>query len=117
MSLNQTKKGSHPSSLGGCPALQKKFIRKHFKHFQLLRDGNVALYEREPIDGTTGVHYEVIIIRTIKEQNINGSIIPAREKYPTAREWGLYGWTHIEFRKATIHYKEKVIENQASKNK
>lgn len=56
---------------------------------QIERAGQIAIFEGPQ----TGM-FEVIVIQ-VKPPGIcpSGSIVPLREVYPVAEQWGTYGWT------------------------
>lgn len=73
--------------------LPLEFKRDGFTHKQVVRDGNVAIYERTKPEHSQP-HYEVVIIREHKARDTGNFKVEAGEHYPSSEEWGIYGWTY-----------------------
>ena len=72
-----------------------KFTSKGFTHEQLLREGNVALFQRYQSDASK-CHYEVILVQSHNGRKIGGTFLEPAEFYPSTSTWGQYGWTFTE---------------------
>jgi hypothetical protein len=71
-----------------------EFIASGFRHKQVCREGNLAIYVRSKV-GSTDCHFE-----TIRIKSHNGFKIPGTEKmsdpseyYPGPNSWGKDGFT------------------------
>ena len=70
--------------------LQKEFNSKGFHHKQLIRRGNIAIFERSK---GTATHLETIIIGSHNGYTLAGVYIEPSETYPSTANWGSRGWT------------------------
>jgi hypothetical protein len=96
--------------------LEKKFTCKNFSYKQLVREGNVAIYEQKLIEAKdTRSRYEVIVIRSHEGYEINGNKIAPSEMYPSANQWGQLGWTCLALEDAQKRFKK--VKNSESKKK
>jgi hypothetical protein len=94
--------------------LEKKFTNKNFSYKQIVREGNVAIYEQKLIDTEpTSSRYEVIVIRSHNGYEINGNKIAPSEMYPSANQWGQLGWTCVNLPDAQKRFKK--VKNSESK--
>ena len=100
--------------------LEKKITNKNFSYKQIIREGNVAIYEQRLIDAedtkTTNKRYEVIVIKSHDGYEINGNKIASSEMYPSANHWGTLGWTCMTMEDAQKRYK-KVRNSESKKQK
>jgi hypothetical protein len=100
--------------------LEKKITNKNFSYKQIIREGNVAIYEQRLIDAedtkTTNKRYEVIVIKSHDGYEINGNKIAPSEMYPSANHWGTLGWTCMTMEDAQKRYK-KVRNSESKKQK
>jgi hypothetical protein len=85
--------------------LEKEFIKHKFKHLQLKREGDVAIYIRKKEDARNW-HYEVIKITRHDGHELFGNKIQPAEIYPSASTWGTFGWTYNTIELAEIKFKE-----------
>jgi hypothetical protein len=61
---------------------------------QIWRKEHVAVYERSLSKEKPAHELELIIVRIKGESRTpSGDIVPQREAYPSASEWGTYGWS------------------------
>ena len=74
--------------------VKKQFTRCGFYHKQVMREGNVAIFERGPLNGDS-THYELVNISSHNGYKMGNSYIEAAETYPGASLWGLQGWTYM----------------------
>jgi len=79
--------------------LPTEFKSKGFLHRQVMRSGNIAIFERWKPSQTH--HFEVILIRVQKPSHRFGKDYPAKERYPSAAEWGVFAWTCRDLSDAT----------------
>lgn len=91
-----------------------KFSKKGFKHLQLQREGDVALYKRSSIEFPKSVHYEVVIISSHDGISINGNFIEAGELYPSSSQWGDKGWTYTSLELAEAGFSKALKRHKAS---
>lgn len=80
--------------------IEKKFVWKGAKRKLLDRKHDVAMYA---VDGGGKPSYEVVVVRNRKSDvYIDGrKICSAGDEYlPSQREWGIYGFTHINLKDA-----------------
>jgi hypothetical protein len=80
--------------------LRKKINRKDFQYNQILREGNLAIYEQFSKKLNKIAGYEVIRISLHKAYKIQGIEFPAGESYPGDSQWGTMGWTFTDLEKA-----------------
>lgn len=78
--------------------LSSHIVKGRFVYVQILREGNLAIYEkRDKRSPDSGVRsYEVILItQAPRNLYIRGTLIYAEgdEIYPAPSFWGQYGWT------------------------
>lgn len=68
-------------------------------HEQIARDGDVALYRRSRNGAQE--HFEVIVVQKSKggEAKMGGVdvVFEPKERYPSAEDWGTFGWTYTTF--------------------
>lgn len=80
----------------------------HKSTFKMLsRVGDTALYERSSKAGNK--EWEVVKIRIKKEQTIGEYEYPEQEQYPSASQWGVYGWTSMSLENAKKKFEEVCI--------
>jgi hypothetical protein len=95
--------------------LEKKFTNKNFSYKQILREGNLAIYEQTLIDSDAkNKRYEVIIIKSHDGYEIAGNVLPPGEMYPSANQWGKLGWTCMDIKDAEKRFK-KVKHSESKK--
>ncbi len=103
---------------GGVVPLSKKIRKQGFTFTQVLRRGNVAIYEQMK-PGWAKPGYEVIIIRVGKGHYLSDQKDSLMERYPTNNEWGKYGWTHTieeDARTAANNaYREELLKQEGKK--
>jgi hypothetical protein len=98
--------------------LEKQFTSKGFEFNQVLRKGNMAIYEKGRAE-SSNKSYELIYIKSHNGYEIAGNKIPPSEIYPSDSSWGTYGWTYITFDEAKSKFDEKlklVTENENDKS-
>lgn len=87
--------------------LEKKFTNKNFSYKQIIREGDIAIYEQMLIDpDAKNKRYEVIIIKSHNGYEIAGNKLPPSEMYPSANQWGKLGWTFIDLPDAEKKFKK-----------
>jgi hypothetical protein len=69
--------------------LRTSFSRDGFSYRQVWRDGDVAVFQYDSRGGS----FEVVTIVVEPERVKFGKLTPAHEVYPTASQWGTYGWS------------------------
>ena|SRR5258705_9977944 len=81
--------------------LETKFKSNGFTHVQIARKGNLAIYKRfKKIRDVKICYFEVVIVRVSPEWTAFGQTFPEVEKYPTAKQWGVDGWTYNDLESA-----------------
>jgi hypothetical protein len=86
-------------------SLPLKFVKKGFKHTQIKREGDVALYKRQSGENSKVFHFEVVIISSHNGTTIEGNFIEPGELYPSSSQWGDKGWTCITLEDAEKRFK------------
>lgn len=94
-----------------------KIIDKHqYRYEQIWRKGRIAIYKQSyrPNSGFENInpHYEVIIIRLVKEDTKLG--IPAREAYPSTIDWSTKGWTYFTYEEAVQKVGKLLLKRRFS---
>jgi hypothetical protein len=84
--------------------LAKNFKQKGFNFSQVKRDGDFAIFEKVPVNGTH-TSYEVIIISRHNGYELGGQYIEPAETYPSSSQWGTKGWTHTTLKSAEAKLK------------
>lgn len=78
--------------------------QKEFQFKQLLRENNIALYEKKSKDIT---YYETIIIQKHDGRTMPGGVfVEPSEFYPSDNMFGQYGWCYNDKEMAENKYKE-----------
>ena len=72
--------------------LDKEIRKNGFTYKQIDRTPTTALYSQYTKDETLAGH-EVFHIKTIKERIMFGTAIPAHEKFPSDRDFGITAWS------------------------
>ena len=74
--------------------IKTEFASKGFEYKQILRDGDLAIYEQKSKNPKrTNIDYEVIRIRRHNGYKIADQSFPPSEMYPSNSQWGTFGWT------------------------
>lgn len=94
--------------------IEKSFTSKGFEFKQILRDGDMAIYEKLA-PGSKCSSYELIHITSHNGYVIAGNKIPPSEVYPSDSQWGVYGWTYPTLQAAKAKLKEKIEVIKKSK--
>jgi hypothetical protein len=84
--------------------MKTEFTKDGFRHEQLMRSGQIALFERWKPDQP--VHYEVVRIREHKAYKLGTAEIPAGEHYPSTSSWGTDGFTYRDEADAVAKYRQ-----------
>jgi hypothetical protein len=84
--------------------------QKEFNFKQIRREGDVALFEKRDILQPEIVYYEAIHIRKFNAYSMGGVDFPAGERYPSDREFGIYGWCCGSLELAEIRFEEFLIK-------
>lgn len=93
--------------------LDKEIKKNGFTYKQIERNPTTALYAQYTNAGQLAGH-EVFHIKTIKERIMFGMVIPAHEKFPADRDFGITAWSvGIDKTRALKRFKE--ISNFAKK--
>jgi len=87
--------------------IEKSFVSKGFEFKQVLRDGDMAIYEKHA-PGSKCSSYELIHITSHNGYVIAGNKIPPSEVYPGDSQWGTYGWTYTTLKDAKAKLDEKL---------
>ena len=85
--------------------LEKVFIKTGFRHEQVSRKNNIAIYKRTQL-GSKSPHYEIIKIGRHNGYKMGGAYIEPAETYPGNSLWGIQGWTTNDLSVARDKYNE-----------
>ena len=98
--------------------IEKSFVSKGFEFKQILRDGDMAIYEKRA-PGSNCSNYELIHITSHNGYVIGGNKIPPSEVYPGDSQWGTHGWSYptLELAKSKLKTKKVVIEKNKETKK
>lgn len=70
---------------------------------QIWREGDVAVYERSLSVGKSPHELEMVTVRQLGDKTMpDGKISLAHEIYPSASEWGKFGWSFPIWQKAWV---------------
>lgn len=72
--------------------IEKVFIKTGFRHQQVVRKKDYAIYKRTQL-GSGNSHYEVVKIGKHNGYKLGSSYIEPSETYPGNSLWGIQGWT------------------------
>jgi hypothetical protein len=72
--------------------LKTQFRKGGFDYRQIMREGDVAIFEQR-WGKSPNVCYEVVRIRRHDGFHKGGVFIEPAEMYPRSEEWGVHGWT------------------------
>lgn len=95
--------------------IEKTFSSKGFEFKQIMRDGDMAIYEK-CAPGSKNPNYELIHITSHNGYVIGGNKIPPSEVYPSDTQWGVHGWTYVTLKDAKSKLKEKAAVIQKNKD-
>jgi len=74
--------------------VETEFDLGHYRHTQLERVGDIAIYQQQHKENPKVIRYEVVRIRIASAHTWpNGTMSPEREFYPGANTWGRDGFT------------------------
>jgi hypothetical protein len=79
--------------------IPEQFTESGFTHRQLVREGRVAIFERQHANASLP-HFEVVVIDSHNGYEIAGVQCPPAEMYPGAKQWGKKGWTFTDHSQA-----------------
>lgn len=98
-------------------SLPLKFVKKGFRHTQIKRERDVALYKRQSLENSKVFHFEVVVISSHNGTTIEGNYIEPGELYPSSSQWGDKGWTCISLEAAEEKFKnvQKHVKNLSIK--
>ena len=100
--------------------LEKSFVSdKHkFQFEQLARTGNIALYKKSLIEGTT-YGFELIKITSHNGYEMGGVWIEPAEMYPGNEQWGVKGFSYTQerFEQALEHFDRLVKQDRVKTEK
>ena len=86
--------------------IEKSFVSKGFEFKQILRNGDMAIYEK-CAPGSKNPNYELVHITSHNGYVIGGNKIPPSEVYPSDTQWGVHGWTYTTLQGAKDNLKVK----------
>ena len=84
--------------------IEKIFTKCGFRHEQVKRNGDIALFKRTQIGSGARPHFEVVRLSSHGGYEINGSYVKSAEIYPGPSLWGVRGWTYCDIESATSKY-------------
>ena len=85
--------------------VKKQFIKTGFTFKQIIRVGQVAIYEQSGPNWKSP-RYEVVNINKHAGYKIGSQFVKAAETYPGASLWGMQGWTYFTLEEAENKFKE-----------
>jgi hypothetical protein len=91
--------------------IEKSFVSKGFEFKQIVRNGDMAVYEK-CAPNSKCPNYELIHITCHNGYEIQGNKIPPSEVYPGDSQWGTHGWTYttLQDAKENLKVKAAIIE-------
>ena len=75
--------------------LPKQFRKGGFVYDQIIRSGNLAIYQQHK-PGQSGKWFEVGIIKANPRYEAYGKVIEASESWPPSTQWGVFAWTYSD---------------------
>ena len=96
--------------------LPKQLERHGFSLKQIKRIANIAIYEAKYLGATSRSKIQGYIVAKIthaKEGILpDGTVVPAREAFPSPSKFGKYGWFYMpkSLETATTHFDELVAQ-------
>jgi hypothetical protein len=85
--------------------LAARFKRHGFDFELICRVGPIAIYKRSRRNHS--LSFEVVVLRPTPERTLpDGTIVPAKERYPTSLEWGEYGWSCTSLDRAQAKFRQ-----------
>jgi hypothetical protein len=96
--------------------LETNFTFKNFRHIQLKREGDVALFQKTSEPGNHSPEafeagYEVVVVGRREAGEIFGNIVEASETYPSNEQWGIKGWTYTNLKDAEKRFSKLTKTN------
>ncbi len=98
------KRKSHTGTIKTLPVELRK---NGYDYTLVLRGRRSCIYEQTVSDSVN--YYEVFLIRTKPESNINGKVIPAHEWFPNNEAFGNWAWTYRDYSRAKNKF--DLLEN------
>jgi hypothetical protein len=93
--------------------LPKIFCKHGNEYRQIDRRGMVAIYGL--YRGGVLRDYDVVIIQNRAACFLGGRFIPAKEAYPSASQWGIFGWTYLAAEKGKAFAHFETCDKQLNK--
>lgn len=91
--------------------LETNFTLKGFRHTQLKREGDIAIFHKVAMEGP--IHpkafdagFEVAVISRHDGYEIAGNHFPPAEIYPSNEQWGTRGWSFQDLMHAEIKFED-----------
>jgi hypothetical protein len=94
--------------------LPERFSLDGFDFRQLLRSGDVVLFEKSKPKAARPC-FEVCIVERRPEEEFQGRNYPAREAIPPPQLWGHTAWTFSDFGRARAKFGELVRDQLKQK--
>lgn len=92
--------------------IKDNFIKFDDIFTQIIRNGNIAIYERTRKDDGTVSGYEVIKIKIASRDNNKIGYKAGDELYPSNSDFGVYAWMYMSHQKDKAFKKfEELINN------
>lgn len=89
--------------------LPEEFSQNGFEFKEIERKKDIAIFAQHKSNGLVG--YEVIKINKHEGYEIAGNKIEPAEIYPSAQQWGTFGWTYSTLKEAKEKF-NKLIKKQ-----
>ena len=98
--------------------LETNFTFKNFRHVQLKREGDIALFSKTGDSG--GVHsepfeagYEVVVVGRHNGYQFGEVKVDPAETYPSNETWGVKGWSYPNLKDAEKRF-DKLTKQQTN---
>lgn len=95
--------------------LPKTFKKNTFFYEQVLRRGDIAIYQQRLREGAGCLAFEVFKIKKCPDWNSPGGFVPAHEAGPSNEEFGKSAWSYPTLEMAKKKMRE--LEEKASSKK
>ncbi len=95
--------------MNGYRPLEKSFTSRTFLFTEIKRENDLAIYHKTK-PGTKINNFEVIQILRHKDYEIAGVKIAAAETFPSAEQWGTYGFSYDSLEKAEDRFNRMKLK-------
>lgn len=92
------------------PEFKGRASQKEYDFKQLKREGDYAIFSKSDRQLPHIVYYEAIHIRKHNGYTMAGVVFPPGERYPSDREFGMYGYCCSTLEQAELRYTELLTK-------